>query len=490
MEIKKNNWSNKFSLPLCAAGLICGLIYVFTPEGMSEEFLYTVKVISWFCFPLLCLGFLCNARVQKALIKSREYKYGWLVTACLGLAFCFIPIVAPSANEIFWIWGILFSLCWLFGFLFLAIALFLLAIRLNNWASSLVCLLASIFVAFFLGEGYFLFSSQTQDGKYYDAGNSHYVKDGVATTEGIIRKTPDGAFPGQPDHPSASFAHRELKFNKLLYDVRYTFDKLGRRITPEANSHPQGDILVFGCSFTFGHGLENEQTWAWKLGKLLGPNWHVANYGYNAFGPQQMLNMIESGHVEMPEAPFRHAFFLGINHQLHRFTGLFFRDSSWYAKENGQVIRKGLVSDSPWYLLTSMPRKLNGSQFAENAYYIISGYVRQQKLKEFSEVYIWILKQSAKLLEEKYQTPLTVLLWPDLDWLTPDLEAAGINFIHLRPFLKHWPEKGEFYYQIVPHIETHPNNEATTEIAEGLAFWLASQPGAPVETVFSGKNNK
>lgn len=485
MEKIKPNWLHRLSWPAGILGAICGLLYLYIPEGASEEYLYTVKIISYFSLPLLSIAVLCNRTIHSCLKTLNKARFGWQACGAFGLAFILVPILAPRANEMFWIWGIALSVCWMLGAFLLAFSLFLFAARINNWASGLVCLAASLLLALCLGEAYFLFSSQIPDGKYFDGKSSHYVKEGKAISDVTIRKTADGVFPAQPDHPSASFAHRELRFGQLLYDVRCTLDKLGRRITPQVHENPQADVLVFGCSFTFGHGLENEQSWPWKLGELLGPDWKVVNYGYFAFGPQQMLNYLESGHVEKPTAPFRQAFYLGIKHQLLRYTGLFFRESSWYVKEGDKIVRKGLTTDSPYYYITSLPSRFNGSQLAENIYQIFSAKMLQKKAKEFAEIYVWILKQSAKILLDKYQTPLTILLWPDLEWLAPDLDAANIDYINLRPFLSKWDEKGEHYYQIVPDYESHPNDIATTEIAVGLAHWLEGRPGAPAEAAFT-----
>ena len=54
---------------------------------------------------------------------------------------------------------------------------------------------------------------------------------------------------------------------QIKYSVRYTTDKFGRR---KAWDTGDKNILFLGCSFTFGQGVENEQTFPYLVGQKLG----------------------------------------------------------------------------------------------------------------------------------------------------------------------------------------------------------------------------
>lgn len=70
----------------------------------------------------------------------------------------------------------------------------------------------------------------------------------------------------------------------LSYDVTYTIDERGNRTTPQSYQHPK--ILILGCSYTFGHGVEDNENYAWLLAEKL-PGFKVENGGTMAWGTIQ-----------------------------------------------------------------------------------------------------------------------------------------------------------------------------------------------------------
>ena len=72
----------------------------------------------------------------------------------------------------------------------------------------------------------------------------------------------------------------------LQYDVVYSVEA-GRRKTSLAP--PSGpELITAGCSFTFGHGLNDQDTWPWMLQEKLS-NYHVVNTGCMGYGTDQAL---------------------------------------------------------------------------------------------------------------------------------------------------------------------------------------------------------
>ena len=81
-------------------------------------------------------------------------------------------------------------------------------------------------------------------------------------------------------------------------------------------------IVAFGCSFTWGQGLEEHQTWPHKLAHAM--KRPVINLGYQGWGIQHMLWMLESGWggvEEMEEPEF--AIFMFIPDHVRRLSSLF-----------------------------------------------------------------------------------------------------------------------------------------------------------------------
>ena len=72
------------------------------------------------------------------------------------------------------------------------------------------------------------------------------------------------------------------------FDVVYTTDENGFRSTP-VRSKAENIIYIFGDSFTFGHGVEDSETFASVISSVwLGEKYRVVNAGVNGYGLTQM----------------------------------------------------------------------------------------------------------------------------------------------------------------------------------------------------------
>jgi len=76
------------------------------------------------------------------------------------------------------------------------------------------------------------------------------------------------------------------------FDVRYGIDERGfRRVANRGEAVRR--LFVFGDSFTFGHGVEDDGTWTSVLAsRLLRPGEHVVNAGVMGYGITQMLQRL------------------------------------------------------------------------------------------------------------------------------------------------------------------------------------------------------
>jgi hypothetical protein len=70
------------------------------------------------------------------------------------------------------------------------------------------------------------------------------------------------------------------------FGVIYSMEQ-GRRLTACQRQHGP-EIICTGCSFTFGEGLEDQDTWPWLLQKSL-PDYSVTNVASMAYGTDQAL---------------------------------------------------------------------------------------------------------------------------------------------------------------------------------------------------------
>jgi len=80
--------------------------------------------------------------------------------------------------------------------------------------------------------------------------------------------------------------HRFVSRDKVDFDVWYSF-RNGERIS--ADREPTGpDVIVTGCSFTFGHGLNDSDAWPWLLQHQLA-DYHFHNVACMGYGTDQAL---------------------------------------------------------------------------------------------------------------------------------------------------------------------------------------------------------
>jgi hypothetical protein len=79
----------------------------------------------------------------------------------------------------------------------------------------------------------------------------------------------------------------------LASGLRYHLftDDLGARVnTPEDRTPPRVDVLTIGCSFSWGHGMENEETFTERLRQRTGVT--VANFAMGSYGTVHSLLLL------------------------------------------------------------------------------------------------------------------------------------------------------------------------------------------------------
>lgn len=80
-----------------------------------------------------------------------------------------------------------------------------------------------------------------------------------------------------------------------IYCAQYKIDANSRRQMPIADS-AIAHLIFFGCSYTYGEGVNNTETFTYQLARKL-PTYQVYNYAYSGYGPQQTLAYLEFGHI-------------------------------------------------------------------------------------------------------------------------------------------------------------------------------------------------
>jgi len=154
----------------------------------------------------------------------------------------------------------------------------------------------------------------------------------------------------------------KIKLGNKPHIFYFETDSKGRRITPQPIvDNKKFNGLFFGCSFTFGTGVNNDQTLPYYFGQLH-PEIEVYNYGIPGGSPQEIY--LQSIHTEnfedIPQRPTI-IIYTFISDHLRRLKGtmnLIFRAPKWVgclpeveATEN-TIIYKGKFEDTHPYLFS------------------------------------------------------------------------------------------------------------------------------------------
>ena len=76
----------------------------------------------------------------------------------------------------------------------------------------------------------------------------------------------------------------------LAYHV-FTSDRRARVSARGEATPPRVDLMTIGCSFSWGHGVENPETYSAVIARRTGLR--VANLAFSAFGTVQAVQMLE-----------------------------------------------------------------------------------------------------------------------------------------------------------------------------------------------------
>lgn len=156
---------------------------------------------------------------------------------------------------------------------------------------------------------------------------------------------------GHRPQPNTQFRSRLRHDGKTIYEVTYTFDDKGLRISPPDPPEAEPNcVLFFGCSYTFGEGVNDQETMPYRVGLALQGRAGVRNLGFMGYGPHHMLAAIEGGFTDNLGCRPRHAVLWTMEHHVVRAAGKWWWDQEGprYVRENGAVVRRGSFGDLPW----------------------------------------------------------------------------------------------------------------------------------------------
>ena len=219
--------------------------------------------------------------------------------------------------------------------------------------------------------------------------------------------------------------------DKLVYDVHFTHDSLGLRVTPAPAEQPKGAVLFFGCSYVYGEGLNDEATLPFQASTASDRRYRIVNFGYGGYGAHQMLSALEHGLVEkvVGRDPVRYAIYVAIPEHVLRAVGrvAFQRHAPRYRlAPDGSVYFAGHFDDRAAGWRGRVYRALQKS-----ALYRFWAYeVRRRRgfTDADLQLYLGIVARSRDVLRTKYPgVGFRVMLWGDGSGLGRGLDQPIAN---------------------------------------------------------------
>lgn len=258
---------------------------------------------------------------------------------------------------------------------------------------------------------------------------------------------------GYKPRPSAQVESIKTIDGELVYHAIYTTDQFSRRVTP-GQTGPGRDkfLLVFGDSFTFGEGGQDNETLPYYLAQQA-PGYRAYNYGFSGYGPQQMLARLQSDDLaaQVPEKAGI-GLYIFIDAHVERAIGSMYVYNAWGA-------------DMPYYTVNWRGQVERQGSFRTGR-------------PVLSRLYSWLATtEFARYYNLNIPSPLRAGDY----WLTARLIAAARDTFQQKypgsPFyVVIYPDEGDYFESIGPYFDDfglkvlNYDEWLKLDVADGTAF--------------------
>jgi hypothetical protein len=342
------------------------------------------------------------------------------------------------------LWSLRYSLVpWLWVDLAIAAWLFIAGSIAKKQSSKIILFnLAALPSAFFLAELYY----------YVTTAQAQIVSTGTYATKSFIRK--DDRL-GYGPIPSITRNLKRLRGNETVCDVTYTINADGLRDTPSSNSSSDKCLLFFGCSFAFGECLNDKETLPYFMGNELNGKYKILNFGFQGYGPHQMLAALETGIVDnvIKGCQQVDVVYSAIPHHVARSAGY----SPWdkhgpkYMLESGKLVHKGAFDGSK--VTTSVLNRVKAHMIRSPVLKKLFPRKRVFTSNLEKDTFIAIIEKAQSLIKSRYSNARFIVFFWDANYLSTDSEKKDSKII-----TRKLSEKGLEYYQAQDVLEDYTND--------------------------------
>ena len=330
----------------------------------------------------------------------------------------------------------------------------------KEWLRLFFIYAGSVIMALFIGECYF--GSQ---GDHFSREYDLVYGDDLIRSDSLLGMVP---------MENSQMKSRAFRNDSLLYEVTINIDRNGRRKTPLIDNDSSGALMFFGGSFTYGDGVEDDETLPYQFQEATKGKYQAYNFGFSGHGAHQTLAILEHGLEKRGASDHSHYFgiySLITDHVLRGTYSAYNTNSPRYRfDENGNLNYEGLFSKTA--------HRFNNYLFKSNLVKALNPLVEKPMQKDV-DLMIAMLEQSAKIFEKRYQGEFYCLLWETAyeahegiyEKIREGLNQKGLKYIEINDILTDFSTDPLQY--IIPN-DGHPNALANQKIAAYLAEFLAN----------------
>jgi hypothetical protein len=255
----------------------------------------------------------------------------------------------------------------------------------------------------------------------------------------------------------------------LLFDDYYTIDSDGLRVSPPWQKNDlETTVIFFGCSFTFGEGLRDNETLPYQVGEQAGGKVRSVNFAFEGYSAAQMLAQIENGIVsrDVDTAP-QYAFYVAIPSHVWRVAGRVgwgMHAPRYGLGADGTVRREGFFETGK-SLGERIGLRRGLGQLNKSAIWRALSSSEERVTDHDIQLYIAVVRRSQELLQAEFPgIKFEVILWPNQDLpqqlyvynqLREGFLHAGIPFVLVEDILPGYKKNRSPY--ILGSSDHHPN---------------------------------
>ncbi len=274
------------------------------------------------------------------------------------------------------------------------------------------------------------------------------------------------------------------RFGKEIYRSVYTIDADGFRLTRGGRAGAVDTTVFLGDSYTFGDGLDDQDTLPQQFAVARGLHDKVINTAFSGYGTHQVLRLLQSGRLDGRLGSGRRSFiYLVIDEHLRRIEGR--APTDWMGTPHFELDGPSVRYVGPYY---PGPGGLLTRLLPNSALMIAIGNAFMIEPKaQSTQLFGAMVQEAQRIVQQRYRGRLLIVLWdepllldkgaPDrsrrraalTDRIAQELSGRGVPYVRVS--------------QLIPDYRAHMsdyaiagNGHPSAALNRRLALALAQRP--------------